>query len=213
MSAPAARKVPYQRQVFLNVPYDDAFLPIFRSLIFAVHACEFSACYAAMEVGNERLRLAKIFAYVRGSKLSIHDISRVNVTPGELPRFNMPYELGVFAGAREFGAGRHRDKAYLVLDNVPYQYQKSLSDIAGMDPKHHGNDPDQAAESVRAFLADHIVPRPVGAKEIRKLRTAFEAELPDIARKAGIALTEINSFEYLVDWHSAAASWLANKAA
>lgn len=170
MSARAARKVPYARQVFLNVPYDDAYLPIFRSLIFAVHACEFSACYAAMETGNERLRLAKIFAYVRGARFSLHDISRVKVTPGELPRFNMPYELGVFTGAREFGTGRHRDKAYLVLDNVAYQYQKSLSDIAGMDPKYHGNDPDRAVDCVRAFLAHHIHPRPVGAKEIRRLQ-------------------------------------------
>lgn len=29
------------------------------------------------------------------SRLSIHDISRLPAAPGELPRFNMPFECGV----------------------------------------------------------------------------------------------------------------------
>jgi hypothetical protein len=37
----------------------------------------------------------------------IHDLSRVEVDAGGIPRFNMPMELGLHLGARLFGSGRH----------------------------------------------------------------------------------------------------------
>ena len=62
----------------------------------------------------------------------IHDISRIERdTVNNLPRFNMPFELGLFLGARRFGTRPQRDKQCLVLEAERYRYQKYLSDIAG----------------------------------------------------------------------------------
>jgi len=56
-----------------------------------------------------------------------------------LPRLNMPFELGLFFGAKEFGNTLHKRKKALVLDRVPYRYQNFLSDLNGVDPKAHEN--------------------------------------------------------------------------
>jgi hypothetical protein len=40
---------------------------------------------------------------------------------GWLPRFNMPFECGVFYGALRFGRPSQRRKRFLLLDTEPYQ--------------------------------------------------------------------------------------------
>ncbi len=63
----------------------------------------------------------------------IHDLSQVD-THGQLPRFNMPLELCLFLGAQKFGEKKSRRKACLVLEDERYQYQRFISDLAGVDP-------------------------------------------------------------------------------
>ncbi len=65
---------------------------------------------------------------------------------------NMPYELGLFIGAKEFGGGRHRSKISLVLDEQPYRYQKFISDIAGQDIRAHRNSPTETIRGIRNWL-------------------------------------------------------------
>jgi hypothetical protein len=66
----------------------------------------------------------------------------------------MPFELGLFLGARRFGeAKQQRDKQCLVLEAERYRYQKYLSDIAGQDIRQHDNDPAKAVGAVRDWLA------------------------------------------------------------
>ena len=120
-----------------------------RAIAFAVIDCGFSPQLATQEV-NGRLRLEKMIALMRESRLAIHDISRLPASSGELPRFNMPFECGVFVGLKESGAKRHGDKQFLVLDEKP-QAQRTMSDVAGLDPKIHGNDPRKAIDAVRHF--------------------------------------------------------------
>src|SRR5450755_4503989 len=81
-------------------------------------------------------------------------ISRIeHDTVNNLPRFNMPFELGLFLGARRFGAKLQRDKQCLVLEAERYRYQKYLSDIAGQDIRQHDNEPAKAVGAVRDWLA------------------------------------------------------------
>jgi hypothetical protein len=85
----------------------------------------------------------------------IHDLSRVEVAGGELPRFNMPMELGLHLGARLLGEARHRRKRALILDATPHRYDVALSDISGQDIAVHDNDPGQAIRCVRNWLSGH----------------------------------------------------------
>jgi hypothetical protein len=41
----------------------------------------------------------------------------------------------------------------LLLDKEPFQYQKTMSDAAGLDPRAHGNDPEKLIACIRDFLA------------------------------------------------------------
>jgi len=50
----------------------------------------------------------------------------------------------------------------LVLEAEPSRHQKTVSDLAGVDPKAHGHSDERLIGCVRDFLAGHADPRPVG---------------------------------------------------
>lgn len=80
-------------QVFVNAPFDDAYLPLLHSLLFTVHACGFVARTALEDVGGAEPRLHKIARIIEETRYSIHDLSRVTLdTASGLPRFNMPFD-------------------------------------------------------------------------------------------------------------------------
>ena len=126
MAAALRARAPYARQVFLNCPYDDEYRPLLKAVVFAVHACEFTARLALEEPGSERLRLERLVSLIAECGLAIHDLSRVRPTgPDALPRFNMPFECGVFYGALRYGTGRQKAKRFLLLDSEPYRPQRA----------------------------------------------------------------------------------------
>ena len=203
----------YDRRVFINCPFDNDYLPVLQAIAFAVIDCGFSPRLAIQEV-NGRLRLEKMIDLMRASRLSIHDISRLPAAPGELPRFNMPFECGVFVGLKESGAKRHREKQFLVLDAVAHQLQRTMSDVAGLDPKIHGKDPRKAMDAVRHFLASELrrqTPRqesaPGGASIWRRYQR-FLSELPGAVSRAKLSAGEILSFDYLSDLVELMADWI-----
>lgn len=121
----------YDDSVFINCPFDAEYQEIFRALVFTVHDCGFLA-RCALEVDDSgEVRISKINRIIRECRHGIHDISRTELDRTEnLPRFNMPLELGLYLGAREFGIGRQKQKRSLILDVEKYRYQKFCSDIA-----------------------------------------------------------------------------------
>ncbi|HEX8244139.1 MAG TPA: hypothetical protein VF541_11600 [Longimicrobium sp.] len=143
----------YENNVFINCPFDQKHTPLFRAMVFAVHDCGFIARCALETEGTHDVRIIKIMQIVRESRYAIHDISRVERDRRtRLPRFNMPLELGIFMGAKEFGSAEQRLKRYVVLDRDQYRYRDSCSDIAGQDIQAHGDDPFAAIVAVNRFL-------------------------------------------------------------
>lgn len=128
----------YEDSVFVNCPFDAEYQEIFRAIVFTVHDCGFLA-RCALEVDDSgEVRIARINRIIRECRHGIHDISRTDADAVEkLPRFNMPLELGLFLGAREFGVGRQKLKRALILDTERYRFQRFCSDIAGQDIKAH----------------------------------------------------------------------------
>jgi hypothetical protein len=145
--------------------------------------------------------------------LGIHDLSRVRLaSPADLPRFNMPFECGVFFGARRFGSKAQRQKRFLILDKEPYQYQKTMSDAAGLDPRSHGDDPLKLVACIRDFLASGLDPRPIGATGIFSLYNDFQVALPAIMAKAKLTLADIEPLTAFNDWYLLATRWLQQQA-
>jgi hypothetical protein len=80
-----------RRSVFLNVPFDESYEPLFVALISALVALgRIPRCVLELpEMGSGRL--ARILQLIRSCSISIHDLSRVGLPV----RFNMPFELGI----------------------------------------------------------------------------------------------------------------------
>ena len=128
----------------------------------------------------------------------MHDISRTEIDRGSrLPRFNMPFELGLFLGARRFGGGIQARKVCLVLDREPYRYQAFLSDIAGQDIRCHDGEPASAIKMFRAWLS--ALPRAKtlpGGAEIMRRYELFQAELPRMLRAINLRREEMTFQDY-----------------
>ncbi len=102
------------------------------------------------------VRNHKIQSLIASCKYSIHDLCRSkSLGKGELPRFNMPYELGLDIGANAFGEEQLRSKKILILETEKYQYQKFISDLAGQDIEDHKDDPYLLIEKVRNWLSNN----------------------------------------------------------
>lgn len=190
----AERDTDYERGVFINCPFDAAYRPMFDAVVFAVRVCDLTP-HSALEIDDaSQTRLDKIGALIGDCRWAIHDISRVELNEHGLPRFNMPFELGMFFGAKRFGDPRQRRKSCLVLDREKFRYQKFISDIAGQDIAEHRNDTDMAIEAVRNWIAICLGQRDVlipGRAEIVRLFMEFQAELPDLCRQYRIGADEL----------------------
>jgi hypothetical protein len=198
---------PYDRSVFVNCPFDRAYRPMLRAIMFTVHDCGFFV-RAALEVQDSSdLRFQKIVRIIRGSQYAIHDISRVQLDRAtHLPRFNMPLELGLFLGAKEFGDSKQNAKRSLVLDSAPYRYQKFCSDISGQDIEAHGNRTDKAIERVRNWLTGPAAERgsriPSGSVIAERYRQ-FVADLPIWCERQKLVISRLtygDDYQLISDW-------------
>lgn len=175
----------YRYSVFINAPFDRRFQRLFDAIVFTIVDCGFTPRCALEVDDGSQARLEKIFEIIEGCRLAVHDISRTQLdAKNRLPRFNMPLELGIFLGAKRFGGALHRAKACIILDTEKYRFQKFISDIAGQDPRSHGNDPALAVRVVRNWLGNEATDEDVvpSAKIIWGRFEAFKQELPALCR-------------------------------
>jgi hypothetical protein len=158
MANPPRRKPAASKSVFINCPFDDEFRPILRAMVFAIIAAGYHPRCALDATDGAEVRVGKIAAMIGECDWGIHDLSRVEVGIGGIPRFNMPMELGLHLGGRLLGERRHRRKRALILDAERHRYDQALSDISGRDIESHNNDPDVAIRCVRNWLSEHRPP-------------------------------------------------------
>ncbi len=138
--------------VFINCPFDDDYRPLFDAMLFTLSACGFQPRCALEVIDGSEVRIEKLYRMIAECRLAIHDLSRVQLSqPSQLPRFNMPLELGIWLGAKRFGP-RQRNKVCLILDTESHRYQKFVSDIAGQDPVPHKDQPNQLVTAIRDWL-------------------------------------------------------------
>jgi hypothetical protein len=145
--------MPFQNNVFINCPFDDEYKPLLKALIFTVLYLGYKPKISQTE-SSSNIRINQIKALIKDSKYGIHDLSRCRaMNDGDLPRFNMPYELGLDIGCQEFGTRKLKTKKILILEKERYHYQKVLSDIAGQDIQNHDDDPKVAVRKVRDWFS------------------------------------------------------------
>jgi hypothetical protein len=139
----------YDDRVFINCPFDGAYLPLFHAAIFATYFCGFYPTSSLAEDNGLENRIDKIVRIIEQCRYGIHDISRTELNPAGCPRFNMPFELGLFFGAHRYGNRDQKTKNALILERNQYSYQQLISDINGIDVKAHQDDPFRIIRHIR----------------------------------------------------------------
>ncbi len=172
----------YNKNVFVNCPFDGQYRNLFRAMTFTIIDCGFRPRCAQEIDDASQVRMAKIEGLIEQSRYGIHDLSRTELDKtSELPRFNMPLELGVFLGAKRFGDSAQRRKSCLIFDIEPYRYQQFISDIAGQDVTAHQNDYKKVVKQVRNWLRAQSKRKTIpGGAIILERYEEFQAALPSI---------------------------------
>lgn len=154
---PPRNKKEFEKNVFINCPFDSEYYSLLRPLLFTIAYLGFNARIALETSDSGQTRIDKICELVRTSKYSVHDLSRLKATKkGEFYRLNMPFELGIDYGSRRFAANRLRMKRSLILEEGAYDYRRALSDISGLDIKNHGNDPIKLVQAIRNWFVETV---------------------------------------------------------
>lgn len=168
--------------VFINCPFDREYNPTFRALIFAIYACGFRP-RSAMELDDGgQTRIDKLYGLIGECRYGVHDLSRTELDDvNQLPRFNMPLELGLFLGAKRYGGQAQSTKRLLILDIERFRYQRFISDLAGMDIHGHDGEAITALRKTRDWLANVSRRQLPSADRVARLFQSFVADLPTLA--------------------------------
>lgn len=188
----------YDTNIFINCPFDPSYKPLLDALVFTICDAGFTARSALELTDSSVNRLDKIQAIIEDCRLSVHDISSTGLNEHGLPRFNMPFELGLVLGAKRFGTPKHARKACLILERDQYRYKEFLSDVGGHDIEFHKDSPEILVGRLRNWLAQQRpagVPIPGGAK-IWKRYQEFRSALPALCTKLGVEENEMMFRDY-----------------
>jgi hypothetical protein len=122
-----------EQSVFLNVPFDLDYSPLFLALIAGLTGLGRKPRCAVEVTDSGGDRLDRIVDLLTGCGASIHDLSWIALY-GEMqvPRFNIPFELGLACSM-----SRGSDHRFFVFEAREHRLRASLSDLNGYDPQIH----------------------------------------------------------------------------
>jgi hypothetical protein len=182
-------------KVFLNVPYDEKYEPLFLAFISGL--CRFGLTpRATIEIPGSQRRLSRIIKLIDECAYSFHDLSRVTLDgiPPRTPRFNMPFELGLAVAKAEAMRSHHR---WFLFESKPHRLNKSLSDLDGTDPYIHANEPVGVLRALMNALVQHR--DPVTLPELESVYREVRAAASKLKRELrGAPLFEARAFKNLV---------------
>ena len=134
-------------KIFINCPYDEEYKCLFFALIYICELFGYEPTFAACDESSGD-RMKNIVSCIIESRYSIHDISK---TREELPRFNMPFELGMYY--MHIIENNH-SKKMLILEGEKDKSDKTLSDLSGMEIKCHYNKIEGVFSAIRPFFME-----------------------------------------------------------
>ncbi len=187
---------PVPDAVFLNIPYDKDFEPLYLAYIVGLVHLGLEP-RATLQITDGTRRLDKIFELIKSCRYSIHDLSRVQLNKNKprVPRFNMPFELGM-AVAWESTAPSN-SHTWFAFEEVPYRLQMSLSDLNGTDPHIHEGTAAGVFRGLRNALI-RVDAQPT-ARQMMRTYDAISSRLPAIMKKTGAESSfEARAFQAII---------------
>lgn len=189
-------------KVFINCPFDDEYKKLFEAIRFTLIVNGYEPASTKDSDNGAEVRIQKIVRLIKSCDHSIHDVSRTELDEAnQLPRFNMPLELGLALGKSYFGSGKRG--SLLILDKEAYRYQKFISDIGGQDIKYHENNPERVIEATREWLTSTTDRQIQGTSFILNQYNAFQSEFSSICKRLKIDHDKYSykDFNSLVKYH------------
>jgi hypothetical protein len=157
----------FHKNVFINCPFDDEYRLLLRALLFTVACLGFNPKIALESSDSGEIRLSKICTLIRDSKYSIHDLSRLqSKSADEFYRLNMPFELGIDYGCRQYSSNHLREKRCLILERERFNFMKAISDLSGVDIKNHKNEPAHLVREVRNWFVETVGVRGIASPTV-----------------------------------------------
>jgi hypothetical protein len=143
----------FNENVFINCPFDEAFYPLLRPLLFTVIYVGLNPRISLESMDSGKPSIQKIVSLIEESRYGIHDLSRIKAEKvDEYFRLNMPFELGLDVGCCLYKGGKWAEKKCLILEAEKYRYQVAISDLSNSDIAAHKNDPEEVVALVRNWL-------------------------------------------------------------
>lgn len=197
----------FESNVFINCTFDIEYTPLLRPLVFTTIYLDLTP-HLSQTISSSNIRINQIKTHIKSCKYGIHDLSRSKaMSKDELPRFNMPYELGLDVGASEYGGTRLKTKKILILETERYHYQKVISDIAGQDISSHDDNPQTLVKRVRDWFSNNSDNNVVPSSEIW---TAYNQFIDDLSNSLAANFTPEEIQEMPIgDYIKFAKDWIA----
>ena len=188
--------------VFVNCPFDRAYEPLKKALLYAVVALGFRPRIATERADSGEQRVSKICELIQESTFSIHDLSRIkSEKKGDFSRMNMPFELGADYGSRQFAPDKFGTKQFLIIGTKRYDYMRALSDLNGVDIQAHEDDPRILMRIVRNWFVTATGQTKLDAPSVLWYDYGdFNADLYDKLKALGFSdgdIDELPVIEYL----------------
>lgn len=184
----------FEKNIFINCPFDDEYFPLLKTLLYTIKKIGFNPRISLERNDSGEIRLHKIKELLESSKYSIHDLSRAKARKkGEYFRQNMPFELGLDLGCRDYNHGtQFKSKKILILEEEKYSTQKALSDLSFADCKCHRGEAEELVYEVRNWFAENGHKEVPSASSIWDGYNEFYAQLFDEKSKLGFKIKDIN---------------------
>lgn len=185
----------FERNVFINCPFDEEYEPILQAVLFCIVFLGFNPRLATESNDSGENRLDKIQGLIESSKFSIHDLSRCQARKkGEHFRLNMPLELGIDYGCKQYYGNGRESKKFLILEEQKYRYQAAVSDLSGCDIESHGGKFEKAVRKVRNWLVAEADAEAIGASRILGSYTDFQEWYYEKQLAAGFSEDDIQDY-------------------
>ena len=109
----------------------------------------------------------------------------------------MPFELGVFFGAKRFGDKKQKSKIAIILDTDRFRYMQFISDLNGVDIRTHDGEHTNAIQRVRDWLTTSSRRKTIpGHLIITREYNKFSANLPAVIARLGLDIDSLPFNDY-----------------
>ncbi len=128
----------FENSVFINCPFDIAYKKNMIAILYTIITNNLNPIVAGDKIIGDINRNEVLVDLIKKSKYGVHDLSAIKRLP---PRYNMPFEFGIFFGCKYYGDAKQGKKRFLIFEEKRFDLKKVITDVNGIDPIAHNNDP------------------------------------------------------------------------